>query len=522
MAFAASSASPQFGTILRTFRRAAGLSQEDLAALAGLSTHAVGDLERGYRYRPRQETVTLLREALQLNQEDQILFEAAARRAGRRVRDTVTPPLYDDHCLLPPFIGRATEWTRCERYLAGEENPLLFIAGEPGVGKTRLLCEIGSRAFARGWGVLAARCRRGGESYGPLLDLIVRAIRRQTPAERRANLRGCAWLGSVLPELVEILPAPVPSWPLGREAERRLVTAAITRFLTNMAGPAGTLLLLDDSHLADGDTLELLPHLVRATTDEDNSLAIRVIGTYRSTEVDSRTGFMRQLADLMQMQAACHLSLVPLSAAEASALLEHLLPDTDTGAALRRRSRDQVRVRSGGVPFFLVHCAEQLRLTLDAPETVTLRPDCRDAVAEARHCQGQPLPVPWIVAESIRQRLAELPAAGYDAVQIVALAGYSLSDTLLLKVLRLAGHTEEQAVFGVEAAGYARLLLEREGPAYAFAHPVIGDVVTSNISAARRMLLRRRFGEACEALKPLRQRREEHHMCVEIHARERA
>ena len=510
MAFAASSASPQFGTILRTFRRAAGLSQEDLAALAGLSTHAVGDLERGYRSRPRQETVTLLREALQLNQEDQVLFEAAARRAARRARDTVSPPLYGDHGLLPPFIGRAAEWTRCERYLAGEENPLLFIAGEPGVGKTRLLCEIGSRAFAQGWGVLAARCRRGGagESYGPLLDLIVRAIRRQTPRERRASLRGCAWLASVLPELVEILPAPVPGWPLGREAERRLVTAAITRFLTNMAGPAGTLLLLDDSHLADGDTLELLPHLVRATTDKDDSLAIRVIGTYRSTEVDSRTGFMRQLADSMQTQAACHLSLAPLSAAEASELLEHLLPDT--GAALRRRSRDQVRLRSGGVPFFLVHCAEQLRLTLDAPETVTLRPDCRDAVAEARHRQGQPLPVPWIVAESIRQRLAELPAAGYDAVQIVALAGYSVSDTLLLKVLRLAGHTEEQAVFGVEAAGHARLLLEREGPAYAFAHPVIGDVVTSNLGAARRMLLRRRFGEAREALEALRQRREEH------------
>jgi transcriptional regulator with XRE-family HTH domain len=493
MAFAASSAPPQFGAILRHFRHAAGLSQEELAALAGLSTHAVGDLERGYRYRPRQETISLLREALQLNQDDQVLFEAAARRA-RRARDTVSPPPHGDHYLLPPFIGRAAEWTRLERYLAGEENPLLFIAGEPGVGKTRLLCEIGSRALARGWGVLAARCRRGGESYGPVLDLIAHEIRRQTPAERQANLRGCAWLASVLPEVVEILPAPVPGWPLGREAERRLVMGAITRFLTNMAGPAGTLLLLDDSHLVDGDTLELLPHLVRATIDEADNHAIRIIGTYRSTEVDSRTSFMRQLAGLMQTQAACRLSLAPLSTAEASALLEHLLPDT--GAALRRRSRDQVRLRSGGVPFFLVHCAEQVRLTLDAPETVTPRPDGRDGVTEARHRQGQPLPVPWIVAESIRQRLVELPAAGYDAVQIMALTGHSVSDTLLLKALTLLGHTEERAVSGVEAAGHARLLVERDGPAYAFAHPIIGDVVTSNLGAARRMLLRRRFGEA--------------------------
>lgn len=279
------------------------------------------------------------------------------------------------------------------------------------------------------------------------------------------------------------------------------MTAAITRFLTNMAGPAGTLLLLDDSHLADSDTLELLPHLVRATTDEADSLAIRVIVTYRSTEVDSHTDFMRQMADLMQTQAACRLSLAPLSATEASALLEHLLPDT--GAAPRRRSRDQVRLQSGGVPFFLVHCAEQLRLTLDALETVTRRPDCRDAVAEARHRQRVALSVPWIVAESIRQRLVELPAAGYDAVQIVALAGHSVSDTLLLKVLRLVGHTEEQAVSGVDAAGHARLLLERYGPAYTLAYPVIGDVVSSNLGAARRMLLRRRFGEARVALEAL-------------------
>jgi hypothetical protein len=263
-----------------------------------------------------------------------------------------------------------------------------------------------------------------------------------------------------------------------------------------MAGPAGTLLLLDDCHLADGETLELLPHLVRAPTDETGSPAVRIIGTYRTTEVDSHTGFMRQLADLMQTQATCRLCLAPLSAAEASTLLEHLLPDT--GAVLRRRSRDQVRLRSGGVPFFLVHCAEHLRLTLDAPETATLRPDCRDVVAEARHRQEHSLPVPWIVAESIRQRLAELPAAGYDAIQIVAVAGQPVSDAIILKVLRLAGHTEEQAVSGVEAAGHARLLVESDGPAYVFAHPIIGDVVTSNLGAARRMLLRRRFGEARE------------------------
>src|SRR5215472_1704138 len=138
MAFPVSSASPAFGTLLRRFRRAAGLSQEELAALAGLSTHAVGDLERGYRFRPRQETVTLLREALRLNHEEQVLFDTAARYA-RRAQMVVSPARGGDHFLCTPFVGHAAARFRCERCLDGEESPLLFIAGEPGVGKTRLI-----------------------------------------------------------------------------------------------------------------------------------------------------------------------------------------------------------------------------------------------------------------------------------------------------------------------------------------------------------------------------------------------
>jgi transcriptional regulator with XRE-family HTH domain len=499
MAFPVSSASPAFGTILRRFRRAAGLSQEELAALAGLSTHAVGDLERGYRSRPRQETVILLREALQLNQEDQVLFDTAARHA-RRAQIAVSLPHDGNRFLCPPFVGRATERSRCERYLAGEENHLLFISGEPGVGKTRMVYEVGGLASAQGWGVLAASCRRSGagESYGPLLDLILGVVRRQTPQERRVNLRGCAWLVGVLPELAETLPSPVPGWPLGWVQERRLVTAAIIRFLRNMAGPAGILLLLDDIHLADGATLELLPHLVRTMEDEADNLAIRVIATYRDTEGDSRTRFMRQLANLMCTQVASRLFLPPLEPDEASTLLELLLPDTEV--VLRGRFRDQVQRRAGGVPYFLIHCAEQLRLSLDAPEAPTSLTSFRDEREAAGHRQGPPLPVPWIVAESIRQRLAELPDAGFDAVQIAAVAGHPVSDAALLEALMLTGHTEEHAVAGIEAADHARLLREATGPAYTFAYPLIRDVVAGDLGAARKILLRRRLGEVREVM----------------------
>jgi hypothetical protein len=272
------------------------------------------------------------------------------------------------------------------------------------------------------------------------------------------------------------------------------VTAAIIRFLRNMAGPAGILLLLDDIHVADGATLELLPHLVGTMKDEADNPVIRVIATYRATEVDSRTRFMRQLANLMCTQVASRLFLPPLEPDEASTLLEHLLPDTEE--TLRGRFRDQVRRRAGGVPFFLIHCAEQLRLSLDAPEAPTSLASFRDERDVARHRQGPPLPVPWTAAESIRQRLAELPDAGFDAVQIAAVAGHPVSDATFLEALMLMGHTEEHAVAGIEAADHARLLQEATGQEYGFAYPLIGDVVAGDLGAARKILLRRRLGEA--------------------------
>src|SRR5439155_11068797 len=73
-----------FGDLLRRQRLAAGLTQEELAELAGLSVRGLSDLERGARRVPRRETVQLLAEALHLSAEEQTQLEAAARRQGQR------------------------------------------------------------------------------------------------------------------------------------------------------------------------------------------------------------------------------------------------------------------------------------------------------------------------------------------------------------------------------------------------------------------------------------------------------
>src|SRR5262249_32963027 len=130
----------------------------------------------------------------------------------------------------------------------------------------RLLEEAIQRASEAGWHVLADGCHRygGQEPYAPLLGAIARHLHRQSLAEQRQAVRDCAWLALLLPELREQqvlsgFPAPLPP-----AQERRLMFAAVERFLSNVSGPMGTLLVLDDLQWASADALDLLATLVRS------------------------------------------------------------------------------------------------------------------------------------------------------------------------------------------------------------------------------------------------------------------
>jgi transcriptional regulator with XRE-family HTH domain len=184
-----------FGEVLRCYRKAAGLTQEELAERAGLSARGISDLERGIKAVPRKDTVQLLADALRLTAEDRALFEAA--RKGGVPPDPLTmrrPTIAAARSGTPPFVGRARELALLERHLAGDGPPVLVLAGEPGIGKSRLLGEAARRAVSGGWQVLAGGCqRRGGqEPYAPILGALQGCMRRRSPADLRADLRGCA------------------------------------------------------------------------------------------------------------------------------------------------------------------------------------------------------------------------------------------------------------------------------------------------------------------------------------------
>src|SRR5215472_16654893 len=93
MAASTDAAGPSFGDLLAAYRAAGGLTQEELAARAGLSVDAVSLLERGARSSPRPRTVRLLADALALDPRERDAFAAAVRRRRASAGFRVAPDL---------------------------------------------------------------------------------------------------------------------------------------------------------------------------------------------------------------------------------------------------------------------------------------------------------------------------------------------------------------------------------------------------------------------------------------------
>ncbi len=406
-----------------------GADQEELAERAGLSAKGIGALERGERRAPRRETVALLADALHLTDADRTMFESAARqRISSPASVAAAVPTSG-----APLIGRAIELALLERHLAGEGHLVLFLSGEPGIGKTRLLREAAEMARVGGWAVLEGGCHRssGQEPYAPILTALERRIHGQYPSQLRTDLEGCSWLVRLLPELAEttLVPRRVES---SATAGAPLMFAAVGRYLANLSGPTGALLILDDLQWAGADALDLVATLARAATDE---APLRIFGAYRSTEVQPQHPLSVLQHELMRESLAIRHELEPLQPEDASVLLNNLLGIEEPGDQALVGARERVLQRAGGMPLFLVSYAQRL----DADRLVA---DGEPELAD----------VPDDVTDSIRQRIAILPPHAQSLLGIAAVAGRRSAPNVLLAVGKAFSLSEADALDGLHDA----------------------------------------------------------------------
>src|SRR5947209_11157315 len=211
----------------------------------------------------------------------------------------------------PRLFGRRHElaalWSQLEATIAGRLHVAL-VAGEPGIGKTRLLQEI-----AEGAGQVGALVLRGGASaaeamppYLPFLEALGSYIRTAPIEQLRTQADSIApILATILPELPLRLGELATSYPLPPEQTRLRLYEAVGMFLAAIAVKNPLLLLLDDLHWADTATLDLLCYLAQHQAVS----RLYILGAYRSDELASHSALERSILDLTRSRQLTVLGL---------------------------------------------------------------------------------------------------------------------------------------------------------------------------------------------------------------------
>ncbi len=379
------------------------------------------------------------------------------------------------------LVGRDDQLAALEGVLAGARDGrgrVVLVAGEPGIGKTRLAEEAARRAAAAGIQVAWGRCHEGdgAPALWPWAHVVRQLTAELAPGQLAAMLGpSAAWLGPLMPELA----GPARPAGAGRLADlgaaRFQLNQAVAGLLQRLADTRPLLVVVDDLHWADAPSLSLLAFL--AADLKDASLV--VLGTYRDVEVVPGRPLADTLGALAREPVVERISLGGLDRAGVARLVGRTI-----GGRPPEPLVQAVADRCGGNPFFIT---ELLRLLQS--ERRLAAPDA--AVAARRE-------VPVGVRDVLRARLARLPAQTATLLMVAAVAGRGFDLDLIEAV---TGLDDEPALDAAEAAVLAGLVLEDDRAAgrYRFAHALVRETIYEDISRARRARLHARVADALVA-----------------------
>jgi transcriptional regulator with XRE-family HTH domain/tetratricopeptide (TPR) repeat protein len=466
-----------FAAVLRRQREAAGLTQAELAARAGIGVRTVSNLERGINTSPYPSTLRLLADALGLVGDAGSDLRAAAGRGQGTDHGGATPTGGYLGSLPPtPIVGRDDERTAISSALssaAAGRSTVVLLTGEPGIGKTRLAQEAAAYAHDLGFLVVGGRCfeQQRGTPFAPLLEAFG-SLHRQAPATVRDNLTERR--PALRPLLAEILPsAEQVAWTTPDAAQ--LLHRAAAGFVHDVAAHRPVALLLDDLHWADDATAELLLHLIRHTTSD----RVLVLGTYREAEVGADHPIRALTHALRRERLTSSIDVARFDRETTARLITQRLATTDVADGLS----ELVHRLSEGNPFFAVEIVTALVERGDLTR-VNGTWICR-ALTEVE--------APVSVSEAIGQRVARLSPATRSVVEAASVLG-TVFDPDDVAIGGAVEDELEQALDEAVASG----LLTVVADGYAFDHSLTQQALHSGMSPVRRRRLHREIGELLE------------------------
>jgi class 3 adenylate cyclase len=388
------------------------------------------------------------------------------------------------------FVGRDDPLDRLGRLwkeAATGERRMVLVAGEPGVGKTRLGAELARQVHDEGGTVLAGRCDEDlGVPFQPFVEALRHLVEHADPDELPKRLgRHAGELERLLPGLRDRLPDAPPVLQSDPETEQYRLFESVTAWLAACSQDEPVLMILDDLQWAAKPTLLLLRHVARSP----ETTKLLIVGTYRDTDLHHDHPLVELLADLRRHPGIERLAL---SGFDETAVADFVAraaghPDLDEdGFALARA----IHAETEGNPFFVREILRHLTET-----EAIMRHDGRFVTRLA----VEELGIPEGVREVVGRRVSRLSSSANQVLRVAAVVGTAFE----LAVVEQAGDlTGDSLLTAVEEATSARLLLEIPGTAagYRFSHALVRDTLYDQLSAARRVGLHRQVAQAIEAL----------------------
>ncbi len=379
-----------------------------------------------------------------------------------------------------PLVGRSAERqeiiSRMEDALAGRGG-IVLLEGEPGAGKTRLLTECAEDANWRGLSVLWGGTSPSGvtkpfEGLRRALEDGLTELRVHQLVERMDRV----WLQAMAP-LVPVLRRWAPDLETGvalrgGAEERDRVREAFHRTFVALAQLTPTMLVLDDLHRIDEDTLWALDALAADLAGTPLLICI----AYRRLELEAQPEQWQTVRSLDRSGRQTRIVLDPLSPSEARELVRRLMPEGTTGTLAGR-----LHEATGGNPLFML---ETLRAIHERQVTEALKPP-----NGVQSLDQDELPVSGTVFELISARLTALPGEPRQAAWALAASGTGMDIDGLAEV---CGLPRPQVLDAVDYLIQAGMISTSTGK-YALSHDQLGRVAYDSMPTDDRPDLHRRL-----------------------------
>jgi hypothetical protein len=386
--------------------------------------------------------------------------------------------------------GRATFVDRADAMeaLAGAieasragQRQAVFITGEPGIGKTRLVSEVAAKAHADGAVVLAGRCDEDlALAYQPVAEALEHLVA-YTPEEqlrRHVDAFG-GRVARIAPSLAFRIGMDIDAAPPATDSDRYAMFAAIEELLALGAGDNPLLIVFEDLHWADQPTLLLLKRLLTSPRGTPATF----LCTTRLDPLDEDHPMTQLLAAMHREPGTTRIDLEGLHQNGVAALLSQLLDGSEQDGRIAAALHEG----TGGNPFFVT----ELLQSLTEARGLDASPAAPDAVEAFPFAAA----IPGSVTDTVLARVRRLGPTAARCLTVAAVAGDEFDLELLVAVAEIGGVAE--ALDGAVRAG---LLIETpaDGPRFRFVHALVRRALYAELGAARRAELHRSVALALE------------------------